>query len=247
MVNKVLNYKFKSSYICKISWNIWTNAFFNWNLIEINFLQKAKNHNYDNLAIEALVYMKNVRHITYCRNPIIASLLLWYADSRISALGTCWAPISVSVTRGFFSDDWDTAEDRSDTHRFKSCRADIRCEECGSSQHPTALHPPETQIQNGGEGENILTKCTAVCGAQFTGRSCAKAVLVDVYPKETPSQRLCIYALIDDQSNSTLARSIHWVPFLAITFEQLIYVAFIFNSLQYWLPYGIDPGVLYYD
>lgn len=112
MVNKVLNYKFKSSYICKISWNIWTNAFFNWNLIEINFLQKAKNHNYDNLAIEALVYMKNVRHITYCRNPIIASLLLWYADSRVSALGTCWAPISVSVTRGFFSDDWDTAEDR---------------------------------------------------------------------------------------------------------------------------------------
>lgn len=95
----------------------------------------------------------------------------------------------------------------SDTHTFKTCRADIRCEECESSQHPTALHPPESQRQNGGEGANILSKCTAVCGEQFTGRSCAKAVLVDVYPKGTPSQRLRIYALIDDQSNTTLARS----------------------------------------
>lgn len=46
-----------------------------------------------------------------------------------------------------------------------------------------------------------------MCGAQFTGRSCAKAVLVDVYPKETPSQRLRIYALIDDQSNTTLTKT----------------------------------------
>lgn len=80
MVKKVLNYKFKSSYICKISWNIWTNAFFNWNLIEINFLQKAKNHNYDNLAIEALVYMNNVRHNSYCRNPIIAVVICWFQN-----------------------------------------------------------------------------------------------------------------------------------------------------------------------
>lgn len=29
-----------------------------------------------------------------------------------TALCTCWAPISVSVTLGLFSDDWDTAGDR---------------------------------------------------------------------------------------------------------------------------------------
>ncbi|XP_061180594.1 uncharacterized protein LOC133189205 [Saccostrea echinata] len=97
-----------------------------------------------------------------------------------------------------------------DTHRFKACHAEVKCEDCGSEQHPTALHPPESsqgQRQHGGEEGNILTKCTAVCGEQFSGRSCAKAVLVDVYPKGRPSKRLRLYALVDDQSNTTLGRS----------------------------------------
>ncbi|XP_062566124.1 uncharacterized protein LOC134228483 [Saccostrea cucullata] len=103
----------------------------------------------------------------------------------------------------------------SDTHVFKSCNVSVKCTECGSVHHPTALHrPPDSQAtpeQNGGErilkgGEQILSKCTAVCGAHFQGRSCAKAVLVNVYPKDDPEKCLTLYALIDDQSNATLAK-----------------------------------------
>ena len=104
----------------------------------------------------------------------------------------------------------------SDTHAFKTCDVNVKCAECGSIQHPTALHKPDiwtTSEKHGGErrgkdGEiGILSKCTAVCGKQFSGRSCAKAVLVNVYPKGEPNKCLTLYALIDDQSNVTLARS----------------------------------------
>lgn len=75
----------------------------------------------------------------------------------------------------------------SDTITSKNCRADIRCENCGSSQHPTAVNPLQSLKQNVGE-------CT-VCGGQFTGCLCAKAVLVDIIISEinpfTSSTHLC--------------------------------------------------------
>lgn len=41
----------------------------------------------------------------------------------------------------------------------------------------------------------------------FKGKSCAKTVLVDVYSKNCPQKRIKVYAVIDDQSNKTLASS----------------------------------------
>jgi hypothetical protein len=84
----------------------------------------------------------------------------------------------------------------SDTHTFKTSDVNVKCAECGSVQHPTALNKlPDnwaTSEKHGGErrekdGEiGILSKCTAVCGNLFTARSCAKAVLVNVCPKVEP-------------------------------------------------------------
>lgn len=54
---------------------------------------------------------------------------------------------------------------------------------------------------------DIHNKCTTVCGDSFSGRSCAKTVLVNVYHKSDPNKLLTLYAIVDVQSNCTLARS----------------------------------------
>ena len=53
----------------------------------------------------------------------------------------------------------------------------------------------------------IGSKCTQVCGGSFGGKSCAKTILVKVYPKGQPQKAIKTYALLDDQSNASLARS----------------------------------------
>lgn len=62
------------------------------------------------------------------------------------------------------------------------------------------------------EGEKcnseIDSKCTQVCGtASVVSKSCSKILLVKVYPDERPDQARKLYALIDDQSNRSLATS----------------------------------------
>ncbi|XP_023930308.1 uncharacterized protein LOC106157407 [Lingula anatina] len=54
---------------------------------------------------------------------------------------------------------------------------------------------------NGGE---VITKCTALCEEGFVGRSCAKNVLVRVFPKGRPEEAVAVYAVHDDQSNKSL-------------------------------------------
>ena len=125
----------------------------------------------------------------------------------------------------------------SNTHVYKTCNTNVKCSECGSDRHCTAMHTTPRNQQtpntwtpsyNGGESSthkpkdeksyrihqdrdsmepDIVNKCTAVCGDSFSGRSCAKAVLVNVHHKNDPLKSLTLYALIDDQSNCTLARS----------------------------------------
>lgn len=47
--------------------------------------------------------------------------------------------------------------------------------------------------------------CRAICGNGFSGKSCAKVILVRAYTHGKPQQALKLYAMIDDQSNRTLA------------------------------------------
>ena len=51
------------------------------------------------------------------------------------------------------------------------------------------------------------TRCTAVCGANSGGTSCSKILLVDVFLKDRPDLVHRLYAIIDEQSNSSLISS----------------------------------------
>ncbi|XP_067282638.1 uncharacterized protein [Pseudorasbora parva] len=108
----------------------------------------------------------------------------------------------------------------SNKHMARNCDVSIKCSECGSDKHLAALHPgpapwcsastPPTL--HGGEAEencdgDVSSKCTKVCGKGVSEKSCSKICLVKVYPAGGPDQGRRIYAIIDEQSNRSLARS----------------------------------------
>ena len=101
----------------------------------------------------------------------------------------------------------------SNSHMATTCNEKIKCEECGSTRHISAMHidgyiPKHIQDSKpnrniGGEGEtfnkelqnsSITSKCTQVCGKTFNGKSCAKIILVKVYPNGKPEQAIRTYA-----------------------------------------------------
>lgn len=81
----------------------------------------------------------------------------------------------------------------SPTHMAKECSAELKCNECGSNQHCTPLHPenipstlslsappatePEPDLQNDLPPE-ITSRCTEICGEGLPARSCVKICLV---------------------------------------------------------------------
>ncbi|KAL0150123.1 hypothetical protein M9458_054550 [Cirrhinus mrigala] len=52
----------------------------------------------------------------------------------------------------------------------------------------------------------VTSKCTEVCGESAPMRSCAKMCLVRVFPREQQERATRMYAIIDDQSNRSLAK-----------------------------------------
>nr|XP_034328410.1 uncharacterized protein LOC117689956 [Crassostrea gigas] len=107
----------------------------------------------------------------------------------------------------------------SNNHLMKNCKHPIQCEKCDSELHPTALHVTESNTRRttfnssetannyGGEGTEVSSKCTTLCGFVNGGRSCAKIVLAKVFPTDRPQDAVTVYVLLDDQSNHTLAHS----------------------------------------
>ncbi|XP_062572713.1 uncharacterized protein LOC134234663 [Saccostrea cucullata] len=110
-------------------------------------------------------------------------------------------------------------------HKQAECHSDVQCGECSSKFHTSPLHVNRPKIKtpyplrnNGGENfterqdfENVNnpdvnSKCTQICGQAYGGKSCAKTILVHVYLKHCPQKSVKIYAVIDDQSNRTLAK-----------------------------------------
>jgi len=105
-------------------------------------------------------------------------------------------------------------------HLAKDCQASIKCGKCGNSAHCTTFHIERSQtlLDHGGESNNakkctqVDSKCTEICNDSseamyLYGKSCAKTILVNVYPKGKPEEKIRTYAIIDDQSNRSLARS----------------------------------------
>lgn len=109
----------------------------------------------------------------------------------------------------------------SSSHLAKNCDKNIQCRECNSDSHPTALHPgpapwtsgaPVMAKDQGGEQREgaslaITSKCTDICGTASRSRSCAKICLVSVYPEGHRERAVRTYAVVDEQSNRSLARS----------------------------------------
>ncbi|XP_026147341.1 uncharacterized protein LOC113121247 [Carassius auratus] len=106
-------------------------------------------------------------------------------------------------------------------HIAKECAAAVKCRECNSDRHVSAMHPgsapwavesPVTQQEQGGEPEGdilseVTSKCTEICGKALRPRSCSKICLVDVYPSNSPGKAKRMYVVLDDQSNRSLAKS----------------------------------------
>ncbi|KAK3523877.1 hypothetical protein QTP70_013679, partial [Hemibagrus guttatus] len=98
----------------------------------------------------------------------------------------------------------------------------IHCTECNSNYHVSALHDgpapwlkneptAPTEAQDGEQEEPTSTVttsvCTEICGTGLQGKSCSKICLVTVNPDGRPEEKKCIYVMLDDQSNLSLARS----------------------------------------
>ena len=107
------------------------------------------------------------------------------------------------------------------THMAKDCKVDIRCAECDSDRHVSALHDgpppwaekrPPPMEDHGGEQATAqpivtTTHCTDICGKGLSGKSCSKICLANVYPEKQPERAKKMYVVLDDQSNHSLARS----------------------------------------
>lgn len=105
-------------------------------------------------------------------------------------------------------------------HLAKDCEIAVQCTECNSNKHPSALHPgpppwkverfePDTdhgEEQPGNENPAVTAKCTEVCGDANRSRSCSKMCLVEVYPAGHREKATRIYAVLDEQSNRSLAK-----------------------------------------
>lgn len=91
-------------------------------------------------------------------------------------------------------------------HQAHSCKRQIKCDTRGDSRHPTLLHKerPRTTTR---KNETVNAQYTAVCSAGSGGTSCSKVLLVDVFLKDRPDFVQRIYAIIDEQSNSSLLSS----------------------------------------
>ena len=102
-------------------------------------------------------------------------------------------------------------------HLAKDCVTQVKCSECHSDKHVTALHagppgkpvPEEVKPRNCrqyGREPAVTSSCTDVCGNTMAGKSCGKICLVNIYPNSQPENKIKTYVVIDDQSNCSLAK-----------------------------------------
>ncbi|XP_036952753.1 uncharacterized protein LOC119018863 isoform X3 [Acanthopagrus latus] len=106
-------------------------------------------------------------------------------------------------------------------HMAKDCKITVKCLECNSDRHIAALHPgpPPVTTQsvttdNDDSGEQsessssaVTSKCTEICGNAESARSCSKICLVKAYPAGKREKAIRMYAVLDEQSNKSLAKT----------------------------------------
>lgn len=104
-------------------------------------------------------------------------------------------------------------------HMAKDCKVPIKCAECDSERHVSALHPGPpafnnsavTEKEESGEPDEdtptVTSKCTEICGNTDSPRSCAKICLIRAYPRGRKDKAVKMYAVLDEQSNKSLAKT----------------------------------------
>ncbi|XP_062593639.1 uncharacterized protein LOC134255146, partial [Saccostrea cucullata] len=101
-------------------------------------------------------------------------------------------------------------------HLARDCNVKLKCEVCQSDKHCGALHVNSSQggedKENSHVRENSIpssftTNCTQVCSPAFSGKSCAKIILVNIFPVGREDLKKRAYVILDDQSSKTLAKS----------------------------------------
>lgn len=111
----------------------------------------------------------------------------------------------------------------STSHQAKHCNVTIKCVECGSERHlylgPVAQTPKplSSAKEHGGESvsssnPDVTATCTKVCGNGISGKSCSKICLVHFFPEGQRHNIKKMYAIIDDQSNLSLAKTEFFDP-----------------------------------
>eukprot|EP00794_Sanderia_malayensis_P004327 gene4327-4900_t len=114
----------------------------------------------------------------------------------------------------------------STSHRACECTVEVKCLTCNSDRHLFAMHigqanKSNSRLQDGGEdaesqhqqqtnevstaATEVTNACTTIRGTVPGGRSCSKICKVDVL-NDVTGDSMTVYAVIDDQSNSTLAK-----------------------------------------
>lgn len=92
-------------------------------------------------------------------------------------------------------------------HLAKDCQKRMKCNICKEPGHATALHV-EKRASDTETDSQVKAVCTQICGnVHKTSKSCAKTLLVNIHHANNPNKVLRTYAIIDEQSNRSLANS----------------------------------------
>lgn len=110
----------------------------------------------------------------------------------------------------------------STSHLAKECKVTLKCSECESDRHISAMHAgpapqtpkvpaPSSTSEEKEDGElssvpTVTSRCTEICGEGQPPMSCSKICLVRVFPNGQRDKAINMYAVHDDQSNRSLVR-----------------------------------------
>ena len=119
----------------------------------------------------------------------------------------------LNIRKKFFSEKRTYASGVDSNHVVKTCSEKMKRMVCERDNHPTTLHVHGGEAHTSDYSNNPINEdkityvCTKLCGNDTSiGKSCAKVVLVTIYPKDRPNKRTTMYAPIDHQNNRSLAK-----------------------------------------
>lgn len=141
---------------------------------------------------------------------------------KCTECGSCKHPSGLHETRFATFDSNETRYPRSNTNQGGESSNVKQISETINVKHTTVCGMENvTHISPENDEEMVNVNCSSVCNG-FSGRSCAKIILVRVFPDNHPERGFDVYAILDDQSNRTLA-STYLLDALNVAGEEVRY------------------------